>query len=129
MIGNSEVSPAMSLSTSGVLSLAGDDAYGGVGAAVVEEPLVVEADEAFGEGGSGDVLAGFFVGLFGLEGWGVVAGEEVGGVVGVEEGLAGGVGVGAEGGVAVIGVVLAVVEDDDAGWGEDGRRAYFGEAA
>ena len=46
-----------------------DYTYCGVGASVVEEPLVVKADEAFGEGGSGDVLAGFFVGLLGFEDW------------------------------------------------------------
>jgi len=89
----------------------------------------VKADEAFGEGGSGDVLAGLFVGLFGFEGGGIVAGDEMAGVVGVEEGLACGVGVGSEGGVALAGVVLSVVEDYDSRFGEEGWRPYFGEAA
>lgn len=53
----------------------GDNSYGGIGAAVVEEPLVAEANEAFGEGGSGDVLAGLFVGLLGLEGGGLRRGR------------------------------------------------------
>ena len=89
----------------------------------------MEADEAFGEGGSGGVLAGFLEGLLGLEGGGFVAGDKFGGVVGGEQGLSGGVGVGAEGGVTVFGVVFAVVEDDDTAGGEDGWRAYFWEAA
>src|SRR5437660_7764254 len=105
-----------------------DDSYGGVGGAVVEEPAVVEADEAFGEGGPGYVLAGLLVWALGFEGGGVGAGDEAAGVVGVEEGFAGGVGVGSEGGVAVVGVVLAVVEDDDAFVGEDGWRADLREA-
>jgi hypothetical protein len=89
----------------------------------------VKADEAFREGGSGDVLAGLFVGLLGFEGGGFVADDEMGWIVGVEESFACGVGVGSEAGVAMAGVVLAVVKDHDSGFGEDGRWAYFGEAA
>ena len=89
----------------------------------------MEADEAFGEGGSGYVLAGFFVGMLGFEGGSVVAGDEMGWVLGVEEGFPCSVGVGSEAGVAVVGVVLSVVEDYDAGFGEDGWRPDFGEAA
>jgi hypothetical protein len=89
----------------------------------------VKADEAFREGGSGDVLAGLFVGLLGFEGGGFVADDEMGWIVGVEESFARGVGVGSEAGVAMAGVVLSVVKDHDSGFGEDGRGAYFGEAA
>ena len=89
----------------------------------------MKANEAFSEGGSGDVLAGLFVGLLGFEGGSFVAGDEMGWVVGVEEGLACGVGVGSEAGVAMAGVVLSVVQDYDSRFGEDGWRPYFREAA
>ena len=102
---------------------------GGISAAVVEEPSIVEADESFGEGGSGDVLAGFFVGPLGFEGRYVSTGDEMGWILFVEKGFAGGVGVGAESGVAMDRVVFAVVEDDNSGFSEHGWRAYLGEAA
>ncbi len=89
----------------------------------------MKADEAFSEGGSGDVLAALFVGLLGFERGGFVAGNKMGWVVGVEESLTCGVGVGSEAGVAVAGVVLSVVEDYDSRFCEDGWRSYFGEAA
>jgi hypothetical protein len=89
----------------------------------------VKADEAFGKGGSGDVLAGLFVGLLGFENGACGAGQEVGWVVGVKEGFACGVGIGSELLVAVGCVVFSVVEDNDSCFGEDGWRPYFGEAA
>ena len=55
----------------------------------------MEEHETFGEGGAGGILAGFFPGLFGLEGGGVCAGEEMGGIVRGEDGFSSGVGVGA----------------------------------
>ena len=36
----------------------------GIRAAIVEKPLAVEEHQAFGEGGSGGILAGAFPGLF-----------------------------------------------------------------
>ena len=103
--------------------------YGGVSAAVVEEPFVLEADEAFGEGGSGFVLARFFVGALWFE-YGVLgAGDEMSWIGCAEEGFAGSVGVGTKGWVAVRGVVFAVVEDDDSGVCEDRGWAGFGKAA
>lgn len=77
----------------------------------------METDQPFGEGGSGDVLPCLFVVFLRFEHWGFSAGYEVGWVVSIEERLARGVCVRTKFGITVVGVVFAVVEDDDSGGG------------
>ena len=101
---------------------------GGVCAAEIKEPFVVETDESFGEGGAGDVLPGLFIRPFGLEYRSFGSVDQVSRIMGVEESLACGVCIGAEVRIAMFGIVLAVIEDDDAGLREDRRRSGFREA-
>ena len=89
----------------------------------------MEVDETFGECGSGDVLAGLFEGPLWFEDWSGGAVDEPLWMARIEEGFPSGVGVGTQGRVAVAGIVFAVVEDDDSGFGEEGWRACFGESA
>jgi len=63
-------------------------------------------DQAFGEGGSGDILAGLLVWALRLEDGRIGAVQEMRWIVGVEESFAGGVGVGSEARVAILGSFL-----------------------